>query len=66
MSPATRRAIGAFALLVYLPAYIVLAATIGGRLADAPNWTLALFYLTAGFIWVFPLHPLFKWMRGPT
>lgn len=63
MKPATRRAIGALALLVYLPAYVALAATLGGRLANEPPWALALFYLGAGVIWVFPLYPLFVWMR---
>ena len=63
MKPAARRALGAFALLAYLPAYIALAATLGGQLNGAPAWASALYYAVAGFIWVFPLYPLFVWMR---
>jgi hypothetical protein len=64
MNAAARRALGALVLLIYLPAYIALAAGIGGALAGQPGWALALFYGAAGFIWVAPLYPLFVWMRG--
>ena len=65
MSPALRRALGALALLVYLPAYIALAATIAGALAGAPSWANLAYYAIAGLVWVVPLYPLFVWMRGP-
>jgi hypothetical protein len=62
LSPARRRAIGVIALLAYLPAYVWIAASLGG-LITAPLAQLA-FYAIAGFAWVAPLYPLFKWMRG--
>jgi hypothetical protein len=62
MSNGARRAIGAAAILAYLIAYVVLAATIGGALVTMP-WIVQLgFYAIAGVIWVFPLRPLFAWM----
>src|SRR5262249_23743039 len=66
MKTATRRAIGSLILLAYLPIYVVLAATVGGWLAEAPAWAGIAFFAVAGFAWIFPLYPLFVWMRGPT
>jgi hypothetical protein len=62
LPPAHRRAIGVIVLLAYLPAYVWLASSLGG-LITAPLGQLA-FYAVAGFAWVAPLYPLFKWMRG--
>ena len=61
----TRRALGSVAILVYLVVYIVLAASIGGMLADQ-NWALQIaFFAVAGIAWIFPLRPLLAWMgRG--
>lgn len=62
MKPATRRAIGAIVILAYLPLYVAIAATLGGLIGgDMARLT---FYAAAGFAWVIPLYPLFKWMRG--
>ncbi len=58
-----RRAVGAGVLLVYLAAYIALAATLGSHLAGAPEWGRLLYFAAAGFVWVFPLRPLFRWMN---
>jgi hypothetical protein len=61
MKPATRRAIGALAILVYLPLYVMIAATLGGMIGG--DMARLAFYAVAGFAWVIPLYPLFKWMR---
>ncbi len=62
MSSGARRAIAGFAILAYLIAYIVLAATIGGALVGLPWFVQLGFYVIAGAVWVFPLRPLFAWM----
>jgi len=59
-----RRAAGSVAILVYLAGYIVLAATIGGFLANQ-NWAVQIgFFAVAGVAWIFPLKPLLAWMGG--
>ncbi len=62
MQPAARRAIGSAAILAYLVGYIVLAASLGGKLAAAPWWAQALYFAAAGVLWALPLKPLFNWM----
>jgi hypothetical protein len=63
-SPAARRALGGFAIVAWLVLYIGAAAAIGERLAHAHPAAQLAFYAVAGFAWVAPLYPLFKWMRG--
>lgn len=64
MHARTRKAIGCFALLAYLSAYALLAASLGVALAPhLPAWGELLFYACAGIIWIFPLRPLFRWMN---
>lgn len=66
MNPRTRKAVGCLALLVYLALYTIIAATIGGALADRwPTWAVLVFYAIAGFAWVLPLKPLIAWMKRP-
>lgn len=64
MSGAARRALGAAAILVYLPAYVILATAIGASLTGAPWYAQFAFYAVAGVVWVLPLRPLFSWMGG--
>jgi hypothetical protein len=63
-TPAARRAVGALAIVVWLFVYIGIAGFIGERLVPAPQALQLGFYAFAGFAWVAPLHPLFRWMRG--
>jgi hypothetical protein len=62
MSSGARRAIAGVAILAYLIAYVVLAATIGGALIGTPWFVQLGFYAIAGTLWAFPLRPLFAWM----
>lgn len=65
MDTRTRKAIGCFGLLVYMTAYALLAASLGAALANlAPVWAQLIYYAVAGIVWIFPLKPLFAWMRG--
>lgn len=59
-----RKPLTALILLVYLFAYIVLAATIGGMTSVWPRWAELAFYVVAGIAWIFPLKPLFAWMNS--
>ncbi|MEJ0022000.1 MAG: DUF2842 domain-containing protein [Alphaproteobacteria bacterium] len=62
MSGGARRAIAGAAIVAYLIAYVVLAATVGGYLVGMPWFVQLGFYVIAGAVWVFPLRPLFTWM----
>lgn len=63
MKPTLRRAIGLFTTLIYLIVYILVATGIGVTLKQTPNAINLLIFLFLGIVWVFPLYPLFKWMR---
>jgi hypothetical protein len=61
MDARTRKAVGCFALLAYLAAYALLAASIGGALAPRlPAWGELVYYAAAGIIWIFPLRRCFR------
>jgi len=62
MDGRSRRAVGALAILAYLVAYLVLAATLGSMLATAAWWMQLAFFAVAGVAWALPLRPLFVWM----
>lgn len=58
-----RIAVGSFALMAYLIAYVALAVTLAGLLPG--NAALhAPFYLVAGIAWVIPIRPLMRWMAA--
>lgn len=62
----TRKLIGTFVLLVFLPVYVWVAAAIGmGRITLAPAWIQFVFFLVAGLFWVIPAGLLIRWMQRP-
>ncbi len=64
MNIRARKAIGCAGLLAYLGLYAVLAATLGAYLLPIlPFWAELIFYAVAGIIWIFPMKPLFDWMK---
>ena len=63
LSSGKRRALGSLAILIWLTAWIVGAATLGGQITTAPRLGQLLFYAVAGVAWVIPLRPLFLWMN---
>ena len=64
MNVRMRKAVGCAGLVTYLAIYAVLAATLGAYLLPIlPFWAELIFYAAAGIIWIFPLKPLFGWMR---
>jgi len=65
MKPQTRKLLGAAGLLAFISIYAVLAATLGGLLAQAPLLVQLAYFAVAGFVWILPLKPLFRWMNQP-
>ena len=64
MQSRARKALGCAVLLAYLAGYAVIAASLGVALHPVlPAWGELLFYAVAGVIWIFPLKPLFDWMK---
>lgn len=65
MKATHRRAIGMLVTLVVLTIYVFFAASMGNMLADK-HWAAQIgFFAVAGLGWVFPLYPVFVWMRRP-
>jgi hypothetical protein len=59
-----RKPIGAIILLVWLIAYVAVAAVVGDRIAYE-HWAWKLLYFPiAGLAWVLPVKPLLKWMHA--
>jgi hypothetical protein len=68
MTRRTRKFIGAFALILFVPVYAMLVVELSRfLLAGASWWIQAIFYLIAGLGWTLPVLPLIKWMErlGP-
>lgn len=59
-----RRAIGLLAIGIFMFVYIILAASLGNLFLDKPLWIKMTYFSIAGLVWVFPLKPLFIWMRA--
>lgn len=60
LSYKARRRLSLLLLLVWLPAYIVLAITLVGLFDRPPFWLELLIYLGLGIIWVLPFRAVFK------
>ena len=64
MSQPTRRLVACLAILVVLGVWVWGAATLAGYIADWPKWASRLYFILAGFGWILPLRPVFKWMNS--
>lgn len=61
--PSARSALGLLAIVVFLAAYVMLAATLGDLLPD--HWAVELvFYVLAGIAWVPVAGRLVRWGAG--
>ncbi len=60
-----RKAIASLALLAFLAAYVFLVGSLSGPLAALPPLVQLVVYVLAGFLWVLPVRPLFRWMNAP-
>ena len=57
----TRTPIAIAAILVFVSVWISAAAVLGDHVAGAYWVVQALYYVTVGFVWVFPVRWLMLW-----
>jgi hypothetical protein len=61
-----RKLIGAALLVIFVPAYALVAMTIGAaRLPGTSTLVQTVYFAIAGLIWVIPAGLLIKWMQRP-
>lgn len=65
MSYKTRRRLSLFLLLVWLPAFIVVAVTIMNAIDRPPLWLELAIYVALGFVWAWPFKAVFKGVGKP-
>ncbi|XSG82516.1 MAG: DUF2842 domain-containing protein [Methyloligella sp. ZOD6] len=66
MSRPARKFIGTIVLVVFVMAYVLVAAAIGsGRILEAPMPIKFGYFLVAGLLWVLPAGLLIRWMQKP-
>jgi hypothetical protein len=59
-----RKPLGAIIIVVWIVAYVAVAAVIGDRIASE-HWAWKLLYFPiAGLAWVLPVKPLLRWMHA--
>ena len=56
--------IGLLVVLLYIVLYLIVAGQIGNFFVNKPPIVNIAFFIVAGIIWIFPLKPLFNWMRA--
>ncbi len=66
MTARARKLVGTIAILVFLFAYVWVAAAVGsGRIAQAHGLVQLAYYLVAGLLWVLPAGIVIRWMQRP-
>jgi Protein of unknown function (DUF2842) len=66
MRARTRKLIGAFALLILVMAWALLAMALAqSALTSINGWIAAIYYVVMGLGWVLPAMPLISWMQRP-
>jgi hypothetical protein len=65
MSTSLKKLIGTILLVVLVIVYALVATAIAAaRLADAPGWAQAVYFMVSGVAWVVPAMFIIKWMVG--
>jgi hypothetical protein len=59
-----RKPLGALIIVVWIVAYVAVAAVIGDRIASEHWFWKVLYFPIAGLAWVLPLRPLLRWMHA--
>ena len=59
-----RKPLGALIIVVWLIAYVAVAAVIGDRIASEHWFWKVLYFPIAGLAWILPLKPLLRWMHA--
>ena len=63
LEPTWRQPFGIFLILVWITAWCVGVASLGGLIVEAPWWAQTPYYVVAGIAWIFPVRPLLRWME---
>jgi hypothetical protein len=61
--PSWRKPAGIFLILALIAAWAAIVASLSAIVGQWPILVQAIFYVTAGIIWIFPLKPLLRWME---
>ena len=61
--PSWRKPAGIFAILALIAVWAAIIVSLSGSVGQWPVLAQALFYLTAGIVWILPLKPLLRWME---
>lgn len=61
--PSWRKPAGILAILLLIAVWAALVASLAGFVEKWPVLAQAIFYLTAGIVWIAPLKPLLRWME---
>ena len=59
-----RKPLGALIIVVWIVAYVAVAAVIGDRIASEHWFWKVLYFPIAGLAWIVPLKPLLRWMHA--
>ena len=59
-----RKPLGALIIVVWIVAYVAVAAVIGDRIAGEHWAWKVLYFPIAGLAWILPLKPLLRWMHA--
>ncbi len=59
-----RKPLGALIIVVWIVAYVAIAAVIGDRIASEHWFWKVLYFPVAGLAWIVPLKPLLRWMHA--
>jgi hypothetical protein len=63
MPPRVKKLIGTVLLVLLVSIYALVATAIAtARLADAPGWAQALYFMVTGILWVVPAMFIISWM----
>jgi hypothetical protein len=68
LRPRTKKLVGAVVMLIWLPAYALLAMAVGVRVLPHANALVQfIYYAVAGMAWILPIGFMLPWMsRDPT
>lgn len=64
MDVKTRRGIGMIITVFTIILYIILISIVGNFFVTQPLYIRLPFFAIAGIIWIFPLKPVYMWMRA--
>lgn len=61
--PSWRKPVGMIAILAIITIWCLIIAS-NSEIIGELHWALqAIFYITAGIVWIFPVRPLLTWME---